>query len=119
MGIEHFLILVTVFIICMCIAAVIINMKEYELKYHKGRYEDLAEQWKNHVESTNKTKQKLWEEIEEISAENDRLKKIIDKYEKYEKDNVPRETGYNKSYGTPEVINWVEQNYAGEDINRG
>ena len=116
MGIEHFLILITVFIICMCIAAVIITMKEYELKYQKGRYEDLREQWKNHVETTNKTKQKLWEEIEEISAENDRMKKII---EKYEKDNVPRETGYNKSYGTPEVIDWINQQYAGEDVNRG
>ena len=109
MSFEETVIVTILFIAAVMVAGVIIHLQEKKYQSLNESYTKLLDHWQTYLNKTNQEKQSLWTEIEELEKENKELKE----------QNVSRETTYNKSYGTPEVINWVEQNYAGEDINRG
>lgn len=99
----------TIITMIVVIAAVLV----FYLQYHKYQildkdYDRTLDNWKEYTEKTNEQKQYFWTEIEKLKKENKELKE----------QNVSHET-FNKSYGTPEVVDWLDQQYAREEVKRG
>lgn len=110
--------LAVVLAIVVFLFSIFIHLQQRAYKELDKGYEYTLDSWQEHIHKSNKEKQGLWTEIEEMKRENEKLKAIIERYEKEK--NVPRETSYNPSYGIPEVVDWINQNYKdGEEVNRG
>ena len=64
------------------------------------------EKLRSDVEALLNEQKERQEQTADLAAKNRELMKQLN-----EKQNVSRETSYNKSYGLPEVVDWVNQNY--------
>ena len=70
-----------------------------------------------HVKENSSLRMRNAEQRMELDERNRRIEELIDSNREYMKQlnekqqNVSRETSYNKSYGMPEVVDWINQQY--------
>jgi len=109
----------TYIIVVLCIALIIMAAITAnalsKLKETEGYYNSLHERHNRKVDKVNEVnreKHNLWVTIDELEKENEKLKALV---EKYKAQDVSRETTYNKSYGMPEVVDYFNARYPGEE----
>ena len=64
------------------------------------------ERLRSNIEALTRDQKERQEQTADLAAKNRELMKQLN-----EKQNVSRETSYNKSHGLPEVVDWINQNY--------